>query len=152
MLIWVGVFIIWIAPQQLVNFPPRNVRFDPSLLTNNAANYWLPVTFRFLRLVVVVPVIEEIFWRAFLLRLMIDETSNTYSSANLAGFLLRSWPRHSLSVIPARTGSRPSSAACSTTLWPTAAAAWLRAFLPTLRATCSWDCGLCRPANAASGD
>jgi uncharacterized protein len=73
LLIGFGVFVIWIAPQQLFNFPSRNVGFDPSLLTNNAANYWLSVTFRFLRLVVVVPVMEEIFWRAFLLRFLIDE-------------------------------------------------------------------------------
>ena len=68
-----GVFVIWIAPQQFFNFPPRNVGFDPSLLSGSTANYWLSVTFRFLRLVVVVPVMEEIFWRAFLLRFVIDE-------------------------------------------------------------------------------
>jgi CAAX prenyl protease-like protein len=73
LLIGFGVFVIWIAPQRFFNFPPRNVGFDPSLLSGNPANYWLSVTFRFLRLVVVVPVLEEIFWRAFLLRFVIDE-------------------------------------------------------------------------------
>lgn len=73
LLIGSSVFVIWIAPQQFFNFPPRAVGFDPSLLTSNAAIYWLSVTFRFLRLVVVVPVMEELFWRAFLLRFVIDE-------------------------------------------------------------------------------
>ena len=68
-----GIFVVWIAPQQFFNFPPRNIGFDLSLLTSNPANYWLSVIFRFLRLVVVVPVVEEIFWRAFLLRFVIDE-------------------------------------------------------------------------------
>jgi CAAX prenyl protease-like protein len=67
------VFVIWIAPQQFFNFPPRGVGFDPSFLSNNTTTYWLSVAFRFLRLVVVVPVMEEIFWRAVLLRFLIDE-------------------------------------------------------------------------------
>ena len=90
------------------------------------------VTFRFLRLVVVVPVMEEIFWRAFLLRFVIDENFEQVQFGNLAGFLLRSWLWDSLLVIPAQTGSRRLSAACSKTVWPTAAAAWLCALLPTL--------------------
>ena len=61
LLIAFGIFVIWIVPEQIFNFPPRNVGFDPSLLTSNTANYWLSVTLRFLRLVVVVPVMEEIF-------------------------------------------------------------------------------------------
>jgi CAAX prenyl protease-like protein len=73
LLIGFGVFAIWIAPQQFFTFPPRNVGFDPGLLSSNTAKYWLSVAFRFLRLVVVVPVMEEIFWRAFLLRFLIDE-------------------------------------------------------------------------------
>jgi uncharacterized protein len=73
LLIGFGVFIIWIAPQQFFDVPPRSVGFDPSLLSGNTANYWLSVALRFLRLVVVVPVMEEIFWRSFLLRFVIDE-------------------------------------------------------------------------------
>ena len=72
LLIGFGVFVIWVAPQQFFNLPLRNLGFDPSVLSNNSA-YWLSVTFRFLRLIVVVPVMEEIFWRAFLLRFLIDE-------------------------------------------------------------------------------
>jgi hypothetical protein len=35
LLIGFGVFVIWIAPQQFFNFPPRSVGFDPSLLSSN---------------------------------------------------------------------------------------------------------------------
>jgi uncharacterized protein len=73
LLIALAVFLIWIAPQQFLHFPARAVGFDPSLLSSNPTNYWLSIAFRFLRLVIVVPVMEEIFWRAFLLRFLIDE-------------------------------------------------------------------------------
>jgi uncharacterized protein len=69
----VAVFGIWIAPQYFLNFAPRPVGFDPTLLENNSATYWSTILFRFLRLVVVVPLVEEIFWRGFLLRFVIDE-------------------------------------------------------------------------------
>lgn len=73
LLIALTVFGIWIAPQSFLNFAPRTVGFDPTLLEHNAAGYWLTILFRFLRLVVVVPLVEEIFWRGFLLRFVIDE-------------------------------------------------------------------------------
>jgi len=69
----VAVFGIWIGPQYFLNFAPRTVGFDPTLLENNSATYWSTILFRFLRLVVVVPLVEEIFWRGFLLRFVIDE-------------------------------------------------------------------------------
>ena len=68
-----AVFGIWIAPQYFLNFAPRIVGFDPTLLENNSATYWSTILFRFLRLVVVVPLVEEVFWRGFLLRFIIDE-------------------------------------------------------------------------------
>jgi uncharacterized protein len=73
LLIALAVFGIWIAPQCFFNFAPRTVGFDPTLLANNSATYWSTILFRFLRLVVVVPLVEEIFWRGFLLRFVIDE-------------------------------------------------------------------------------
>lgn len=73
LLIALAVFAIWIAPQQFFHFAPRTVGFDPSVLASNAATYWSAIIFRFLRLVIVVPVMEEIFWRGFLLRFVIDE-------------------------------------------------------------------------------
>ena len=73
LLVAVAVFGIWIAPQYFLNFAPRPVGFDPTLLESNSATYWSTILFRFLRLVVVVPLVEEVFWRGFLLRFVIDE-------------------------------------------------------------------------------
>ena len=67
------VFALWIAPQQFLGFAPRLVGFDPEKFAGQPALYWLTIIFRFLRLVVVVPLVEEIFWRGFLLRYLIDE-------------------------------------------------------------------------------
>ena len=72
-LIAFAVFVLWIAPQQFLNFAPRTIGFDPEILGNNPALYWFTISFRFFRLVIVVPVMEEIFWRSFLLRFVIDE-------------------------------------------------------------------------------
>jgi CAAX prenyl protease-like protein len=67
------VFVLWIAPQQFLAFPPRRSGFDPEVFAGQPALYWGTVIFRFLRLVVVVPLVEEIFWRGFLLRYLINE-------------------------------------------------------------------------------
>jgi uncharacterized protein len=67
------VFAFWIAPQQFFGFPPRIAGFDPERFAGQPAMYWTTVIFRFLRLVVVVPLVEEIFWRGFLLRYLINE-------------------------------------------------------------------------------
>jgi CAAX protease family protein len=69
----VVVFALWIAPQQLFHFPPRLVGFDPQVFSGQPALYWATILFRFLRLVIVVPLVEEIFWRGFLLRYLINE-------------------------------------------------------------------------------
>jgi CAAX protease family protein len=67
------VFAVWISPQALLGFPPRTSGFNPDVFSAEPTLYWLTVTFRFLRLVVVVPLVEEIFWRGFLLRYLISE-------------------------------------------------------------------------------
>lgn len=67
------VFIIWISPQQFFGLAARNVGFDPDRFATMPAAYWGTICFRFLRLVVVVPLVEEIFWRGFLLRYLIAE-------------------------------------------------------------------------------
>jgi CAAX prenyl protease-like protein len=77
--VWFGVliglivFVIWIAPQQFFGFAPRTLGFDPELLGKGTTAYWATVILRFLRLVIVVPMVEEIFWRGFLLRYLIRE-------------------------------------------------------------------------------
>jgi CAAX prenyl protease-like protein len=67
------VFLIWIFPQQFLGLAPRTLGFDPTLISDDPASYWLTLALRFLRLVIVVPFLEEIFWRAFLLRFLISE-------------------------------------------------------------------------------
>lgn len=67
------VFVLWISPQVFFRFAPRLVGFDPSVFAGQPFAYWFTVIFRFLRLVVVVPFVEEIFWRGFLLRYLIKE-------------------------------------------------------------------------------
>jgi uncharacterized protein len=67
------VFVLWISPQQFLGFSPRNAGFNPSIFANQPLLYWSTVALRFLRLIVVVPLIEEIFWRGFLLRFFVQE-------------------------------------------------------------------------------
>lgn len=69
-LIGVLVFAIWVAPQALGLVSPRLEGFEPHFFGGDAA-YAVNVSLRFLRLVVVVPLLEEIFWRGFLLRYII---------------------------------------------------------------------------------
>ena len=73
LLIGVVVFALWIAPQQFFGFEPRLIGFDPDVFAAQPALYWGTVVFRFLRLVIVVPLVEEVFWRGFLLRYLINE-------------------------------------------------------------------------------
>ena len=67
------VFLIWISPQAFLGFLPRTSGFNLDIFARQPLLYWFTVIFRFLRLVVVVPFIEEIFWRGFLLRFLVDE-------------------------------------------------------------------------------
>lgn len=77
--IWIGlavgllVFFVWIAPQTFLGFAARRNGFDPEVFAGQPTLFWLTIGLRFLRLVVVVPFVEEIFWRGFLLRYLIDE-------------------------------------------------------------------------------
>jgi CAAX prenyl protease-like protein len=67
-------FLIWISPQQFFGAAQRIEGFNPNIFVNQSAFYWPTLVLRFLRLVVVVPFIEEIFWRGFLLRFLVDES------------------------------------------------------------------------------
>ena len=73
LLLGVAVFCLWILPQALLGFAPRLDGFNPEIVSGHPAAYWTTLAFRFLRLVVVVPLVEEIFWRGFLLRYLINE-------------------------------------------------------------------------------
>lgn len=63
---------VWLSPQWLFHVAPRvGAGFNPE--TAPAGWYAAAVVMRFARLVVVVPLVEEIFWRGFLLRYLIRE-------------------------------------------------------------------------------
>lgn len=65
--------LLWIAPQQWFGAAPRLEGFEPAFFGSDGWPYYLNVGVRFLRLVVIVPLVEEIFWRGFLLRYLIRE-------------------------------------------------------------------------------
>jgi CAAX prenyl protease-like protein len=67
------VFAFWIAPQEFLGFAPRLDGFNPEMFSGQPVAYWTTIVFRLLRLVVIVPLVEEIFWRGFALRYFIDE-------------------------------------------------------------------------------
>jgi CAAX prenyl protease-like protein len=67
------VFALWIAPQFFPGAAPRTDGFDPTVFSGSPFLYWLSVVARFARLVVIVPLVEEIFWRGFLMRYLIRE-------------------------------------------------------------------------------
>ena len=66
-------FVLWIAPQQWLGQPARLDGFDPAFFGADGWPYAVNVTQRFVRLVVIVPLVEEIFWRGFLLRYLIKD-------------------------------------------------------------------------------
>jgi CAAX prenyl protease-like protein len=66
-------FVIWISPQAFFGGPNRIKGFDPEIFRDSSALYGMTVVARFARLVIVVPLVEEIFWRGFLMRYLIDE-------------------------------------------------------------------------------
>ena len=66
----VGLLVwgIWISPQELFHQAARTEGFDPGVVPGLTP--WMLVA-RFSRLVIVVPLVEEIFWRGFLLRYLV---------------------------------------------------------------------------------
>ena len=64
------VFGLWVSPQELLHGAVRTQGFDPGVLPDLAP--WM-LAARFIRLVIVVPLVEEIFWRGFLLRYLARE-------------------------------------------------------------------------------
>lgn len=67
------VFLIWVSPQEVFGFPARRDGFHPAFFGRQGVVPFLHIALRFLRLVIVVPLLEEIFWRGFLLRYLIHQ-------------------------------------------------------------------------------
>jgi CAAX prenyl protease-like protein len=81
----VVVFVLWISPRIFFGAAPRSIGFNPDLLTK-ASLYWPELVLRFVRLVLVVPFVEEIFWRGFLLRFLVNENFNRVSFGSFSWF------------------------------------------------------------------
>jgi CAAX prenyl protease-like protein len=80
------VFLVWILPQAFLGFAPRTTGFNPGIFLDQPGLYWGTIALRFLRLAVVVPLIEEIFWRGFLLRYLIAEDFDRVPFGNFSWF------------------------------------------------------------------
>jgi CAAX prenyl protease-like protein len=76
---------LWLCPQIVLGVPPRTEGFDPTVFADNPLLYWLTVSARFARLIVVVPLVEEIFWRGFLMRYLIRGDFQTVSLGTFEG-------------------------------------------------------------------
>ena len=68
-----AVFAMWVSPQVLFDQPARTHGFNPDVFAGQPEVYWCTVVARFMRLVIVVPLVEEIFWRGFLQRYLVEE-------------------------------------------------------------------------------
>jgi CAAX prenyl protease-like protein len=87
-LVGLAVLAVWISPQWIWGAPPRLKGFDPEFFADDSTLYVLTVTARFFRLVIVVPLLEEIFWRGFLMRYFIREdfTKVPFGAVTLGSF------------------------------------------------------------------
>jgi len=87
--IGVAVFLIWIAPQAFLGFAPRTDGFNVSEATADPMAQGILLVLRLIRLVVVVPILEELFWRGFLLRYFVNDQfwKVAEGRTNLFGFL-----------------------------------------------------------------
>lgn len=69
----IAALAIWLSPQVIFGVAPRLTGFDPTVFEADPVLYWFTVIARFARLVIIVPLIEEIFWRGFLMRYLIRD-------------------------------------------------------------------------------
>ena len=72
-LVGLVVLGLWISPQVVLGFPPRASGFNPDLFVDTPTIYWLNLLARFTRMAIVVALVEEIFWRGFVMRYLINE-------------------------------------------------------------------------------
>ena len=67
------VLVIWVASDGYLPQIGQNLGFNPFLLTESRGQAIALITVRLLGAAVVVPVMEELFWRSFLMRYLINQ-------------------------------------------------------------------------------
>lgn len=85
------VFAVWITPSLAIfGGASRAEGFNPWFFGGQNAASYASIALRFIRLVIVVPLVEEIFWRGFLLRYLIDTdfTSVKFGTLTRNAFLI----------------------------------------------------------------
>jgi CAAX prenyl protease-like protein len=77
--IGVAVFVVWIAPDVLIKGYRHFWLFDNAVvgkaatsLTAPAITSWPVLVLRMIRAAIIVPIVEELFWRAWMMRWLID--------------------------------------------------------------------------------
>jgi CAAX prenyl protease-like protein len=77
--IGIAVFVVWIAPDLLIKGYRHFWLFDNAVvgkaatsLSTQAITSWPVLALRMVRAVIIVPIVEELFWRAWLMRWLID--------------------------------------------------------------------------------
>ncbi len=95
LLIGVAIFVLWIAPDLLFPSYRHSFLFDNALLgaarssMPEAARHDVPVLLlRSLRAVIVVPIVEELFWRGWLMRWMIAQDFRARAAGRLLGAIV----------------------------------------------------------------
>ena len=73
-LVGLAVFVAWINLDY--SFGAEGKGFDPSIIENRLA-MWLTISIRLAGAAVVVPIMEELFWRSFLIRYIIGKDFDT---------------------------------------------------------------------------
>ena len=92
-LIGLLALVVWISPQVFFGFAPRTDGFHPDFFGADGWPYWANLTLRLLRMAVVVPFVEELFWRGFLLRFLVREnfTAVPFGTFTWRSFLIGSF-------------------------------------------------------------
>ena len=77
--IGVGVFVVWIAPDLLWPHYRESILFQNSITGKVSSSVpaelrssWIVLLFRTLRATTIVPIVEELFWRAWMMRWIVD--------------------------------------------------------------------------------
>lgn len=83
------VFVLWIGVDKMVPYPHLGMRtgFDPNGLSDQSGWFFF-LALRFYGLVLMVPVMEELFWRSFLLRYLTQHDFRSLPMGDFSAFAL----------------------------------------------------------------